>query len=145
MTQLNQSAAEKANMYGPNARKIKTFESLQLELNRGRPGWLSNFLRLKGHLVNQSAIRRILNNPSEYPVLNTIINTQEYLFFITVFHGTEPGKDTLDDFRHLVESSLADVFVTKDGELLKQASKTRPFRACHSWKDFKSSLNISAH
>jgi hypothetical protein len=143
VTKQNQSSAAKArSQNGQKMRQIKTFESLQKELKPGRPGWVANFLRKKGHLVTQSAINRILNNPTKFPLLNTIVNTQEYLYFITAFHGTEPGKDTLDDFRHLVESSLADIFVTMDGDLLKQALKTRPFKPFRSWQEFKSDLGL---
>ena len=142
ITGQNQSAADKAKaMNKERTRKIKTFELLQKELAPERPGWLARFLQKKGHSITQTAIHRILANPDKYPLINTIINTQEYLYFITGFHRSVPGKDTLDDFRHLVESSLADVFVTKDEDLLSQASKTRPYKKSLHWQDFASDFN----
>ena len=144
VTKQNQSSAAKASAQnGQQMRQIKTFESLQEKLKSERPGFLGNLLRKKGHPITQSAVNRVLNNPIKFPLLNTIVNTQEYLNFITVFHGTEPGKDTLDDFRHLVESSLADLFVTEDGDLLRQASKTRPFKPFKPWQEFKSDLGLA--
>lgn len=143
VTKQNQSSAAKASAQnGLKVRPFKTFESLQKELTFGRSGWVANFLRKKGHLVTPLAIIRILHNPAKFPLINTIVNTQEYLNYITVFHKTEPGKDALDDFRHLVESSWADIFVTKDWDLLKRALKTRPFKPFRSWQEFKSDLEL---
>jgi len=59
-----------------------------------------------GQSVTLNAIERVLANPSRYPLLNTIAPSQEYLFYINVFQRTKSGKDTQDDFRILVESSV---------------------------------------
>ena len=141
VAKLNQSAVAKAKALDlKRTKQIKTYELLQKELKPGRPGWLKMFLQKKGFPLTLPAIHHILDNPTEYPLINTIVNSQEYLYFITAFHGMPPGKDTLDDFRHLVESSLTDIFVTRDGDLLSQALKIRPFRTSLSWQDFKFKL-----
>lgn len=144
VTKQNQSAAEQARAIDrQRARQVKTFELLQRELKAGRAEWLKKFLQKNGQSLTISAINRILNDPSRFPLLNTIVNSQEYLYFISAFHRTSPGKDTLDDFRHLVESAWADKFVTKETNLLHQAAKICPFKACVSWQEFKCVFHLA--
>jgi hypothetical protein len=139
ITQLNQESARKAELLDPSrANAIKTFERLQEELATGRAGWLHNFSKRKGHKVPLRAVERILADPARYPLLNTIVSSQEYLYFITAFQKSEPGKDTLDDFRHLVESSICDLFVTNDLSLIRQAEKICPYKPTWTWESFKS-------
>lgn len=141
VTKLNQDVSAAASALDPKRFKaIKTYETLQKELTPGRSGWLNNFVRKKGHLVTRHTTDRILADPTRYPVLNTIVNSQEYLYYITAFQKSAPGKDTLDDFRQLVESATSDIFVTRDRNLLSQRLKIRPFKQSASWEDFKCSF-----
>lgn len=142
ITKLNQNVAKQAKLVdAERTAAIKTFEKLQEELAPGRGAWLQKFAHGKGHNVPLGTIQRILANPVGYPVLNTIVSSQEYLFFITAFQKSQPGKDTLDDFRHLVESAMCDVFVTNDLSLIRQAEKIRPYKPTWPWETFKAAFS----
>jgi hypothetical protein len=142
VTELNQTAAERAKEIDPKrAAAIKTFEDLQKELTPGRAGWLKNFAKKKGYEATNDTMGRVLADPIQYPILNTVVSSQGYLYFITAFHKTAPGKDTLDDFRHLVESAMCDLFVTDDADLLKQSKRIRPFKPVASWSEFKTAFD----
>ena len=142
ITELNQAAGERAKEIDPQrAAAIKTFEDLQRELTPGRSGWLKNFAKKKGYGATTDTMGRILADPIQYPILNTVVSSQEYLYFINIFHKAAPGKDTLDDFRHLVESSMCDLFVTNDGNLLRQSQTIRPFKPVASWPEFKAAFD----
>jgi hypothetical protein len=114
---------------------------LQKELKPGRSRRVKQFAVRKGRRASTYAIDRILADPMRYPVLNTMVSSQEYLYYISAFHRTEPGKDTLDDFRLLVESALCDLFISNDGGLVKQSQKIRPFKPAVSWAEFKAAFD----
>lgn len=138
VTELNQASAKAAKALDRRRTKaIKSYEMLQKELAPAHPGWLQDFAKRKGHKVTRYGIDRILADPVRYPLLNTIVASQEYLYYITAFHKTEPGRDTLDDFRILVESSVCDRFVTNDEDLIKQSRRIRQFSPALSWAEFK--------
>lgn len=138
ITKLNQAVVDKAKALDrERAGAIKTFEMLQKELKPGRPSWLKQFAERKRRKVTTYAIDRILADPLRYPLLNTVVFSQEYLYFISTFHKKAPGKDTLDDFRQLVESSVCDLFITNDENLLRQSQTIRPFKPALSWEKFR--------
>jgi len=138
ITELNRGVAKAARRVAPKrASALKTFESLQEELKPGRAGRLMQFAKRNRIKVSEGAIGRMLSSPERFPLVVTQLFAQEYLFYISASHKTAPGKDKLDDFRHLVESATCDLFVTDDGDLLTQSQKIRPFKPPMPWGDFK--------
>lgn len=62
----------------------------------------------------------------EFPCLRATLRANLYMCFIMVVHGVKPGKDKLDDYRHVVEAAYCDVILTADDQLESTAPRITP-------------------
>ena len=61
-----------------------------------------------------------------YPAIRTSVYYWWNAEFICLAHGRAPSVDKVDDYRHVVEASYCDVFVSNDGQLLRSVSRLHP-------------------
>jgi hypothetical protein len=122
----------------PERRKqMKTFNGFRTQVLPTAQAALRDLAAQHGILVGESSLDRIPYNPERFPVLNTWLNAQWYIVYVAAMHENVPSSDKIDDFRHLVESALCDIFITNDADLVKRSRDIRPFKATSSWEDFK--------
>jgi len=55
---------------------------------------------------------------------------------ICIIHGDIPGKDKIDDYRHIIEASYCDVFITGDAQLQKTVPRINPEVEVVEWNNF---------
>ena len=68
---------------------------------------------------------KILMKPRKCPMITTLIKSNLFLNFkVLKFGGC--SHDTLDDLKHLINASYADIFVTEDKNLLSYTSDINP-------------------
>lgn len=117
--------------------QMRTFAGFREQVLPTGRQTLRNLATRHGITVHDSRLDAILNDPGLFPVLNTWLNAQWYLVYVSAMHQAVPSPDKLDDFRHLIESANCDVFVTNDTELVHRSQTIQPFRATSSWNNFE--------
>lgn len=63
--------------------------------------------------------REIHQRLEEFPAIWAIVRANVYMDFIFIKHRVKPNDDKLDDYRHIIEATYCDAFVTGDNQLLK--------------------------
>jgi hypothetical protein len=61
-----------------------------------------------------------------YPAIRTTVYFWCNVMFICIKDGRAPSVDKVDDYRHVVEASYCDAFITNDGQLLRSISRLHP-------------------
>lgn len=115
----------------------------------------TNFSEMKNnwadrrYLLNNSENHKTTKNISDdilfseqnkYPYLNTWVNCQLYINYITMKEGGKPNNFN-DDMRHLIFANSADYFVTEDSRLSSLTEKCGYVKVCASSK-FKEMLTF---
>jgi hypothetical protein len=117
----------------PQARKrMKTFDGFKEEM---RPLW-RRFITKRTGPLSGLITDRILRWPQNFPVINTWLNVQLYLSFLSSRSTQPPSAGRLDDYRNAIESNAANLFVTNDKKLLRVYPVINPFCPLDSWDSF---------
>ena len=120
--------------------KLRTFPDFRAAL---RPLWPRIVRTVAGRLP-WSLLERIFVRPSEFPILNTLLNGQLHLMYLSGLSNALPSRGRVDDYRNVLESNAADLFVTNDARLLKRFREINPFRTAVAWQDFMLRLRSAA-
>lgn len=122
-------------------REAKTFEGYKR---------VCNHFALLGQLfpgLPKILLERVLSKPQDYPVLTSSLNANLYMAFIAGMHRGKPRKDRIDDYRHVIESTQADVFVTGEKKYVPKDqggnghyAQLVPGGVCVGWDEFRDRL-----
>jgi hypothetical protein len=74
---------------------------------------------------------------SEFPALSSTVRANLYLWAIPIIHDAGAARDKNDDYRHIIESSYAQVFITGDGQLARTAPRIRPSVRVLTWQELQ--------
>jgi len=92
----------------------RTFEQLLSELESEMPDLIYRMLKGKVSLLEA---RELYLRLKSFPAIHASAMANAYMTSICILHGDVPGKDKIDDYRHLIEASYCDVFITDDYQL----------------------------
>lgn len=103
----------------------QNFESYvtQSLLNRN---WIKVVLKRIMSNMNDNEIIKLVNNLKDYPAIQTTLRAHLFMNYQVLVNRNKPGKDKLDDLRHLIDSSYSTIFVTNDEKLTKYAKVIKP-------------------
>jgi hypothetical protein len=82
----------------------------------------------------------VVQRPADFPTLITWLHAQWYCAWIAARDRRPPGRDRLDDFRHLIESAQCAAFVTGESKLVAAGQVISPSRPCITWASLKADL-----
>ena len=68
---------------------------------------------------------KILKKSRQFPMVTTLVKSNLFLSFRVLKFG-KCSHDTLDDLKHLINASYANIFVTNDKNLLKYSNVINP-------------------
>jgi hypothetical protein len=111
----------------------QTFEQAFAELKSDFPNLIYRLLKGK---VSQIEARELNMRLVSFPAIRTAAMANAYLTSILIIHGVAPGKDKIDDYRHLIEASYCDVFISDDNQLIKNIPQINPNIEVVEWKNF---------
>lgn len=119
---------------------LRTFEGFR---EAARSMWPAIIVKVTGPL-EPLYLERVFDRPDEFPVLNTWLNCQLHLSFLSTFSDESPSPGRIDDYRNIIESNAADLFVTADTRLLRTYPTLNPFRRVSLWESFAARLHTGA-
>ncbi len=117
---------------GPDGPRLQTFEDVFRALDDEIPRIIEEVLRRS---VTAFEARELYMRLDEFPAIRSVVRAQLYLWAIPILHRTGASRDKLDDYRHVIEASYADVFVTGDEQLARTVPRIHPTLAVFSWAD----------
>lgn len=94
----------------------RTFEQVLEKMQPHIPKLIFEMLRRRVSILEAKEMHIKLDY---FPAIRTLALSNAYLTAICIMHMTAPSKDKIDDYRHLVEASYCDVFITGDDQLYK--------------------------
>jgi hypothetical protein len=68
--------------------------------------------------VTESEARELEKRLNEFPAIRALLRANLYISFIFIANLCKPTDDKFDDYRHIIEASYYDAFVTRDKQLL---------------------------
>jgi hypothetical protein len=77
-------------------------------------------------MASPDECRELAVHLERFPALRSVLNAHLYMIFIMLANKRPPGKDKLDDYRHIVEACYTDTFVTADRQQATTAPKINP-------------------
>ena len=138
IAEANKRLANKYFRKHPGSRsRLKSFGAFRSTL---RPVWGDILRNLCGSWVPPTLLPQVFRRPTDFPALNTWLNCQLHLAFISGVLKQRPDQSRLDDYRHVIESNGADLFVTHDAELRRIFPTLNPFRPVIAWDEFRAVL-----
>jgi hypothetical protein len=82
--------------------------------------------------------RELAARLDSFPAIRSHVRLWFYMMFICIKERTVPGMDKLDDYRHVVEASYCDAFVTNDDQLGTAAPLLHPGLDVIRWEELQS-------
>lgn len=113
-------------------KRFRTFEQVYLELEPQIPDLIYCFLNGK---VSHSEAQELAQRMVSFPAIRSTTMSQIYLSAICIMHGDVPSRDKLDDYRHVIEASYCDVFITNDGQLSRTVPRINPDLSVLLWNE----------
>jgi len=122
----------------PGIRKLRTFNDVwsHIEAKGDTPHLVRAVLR--GAVTTREA-DELAMRLTAFPTIAAAIRANVYLNFVMVAHTTIPGKDKLDDYKHLIAAAYCSAFLTAD----KQVAAIQcivPHLQAYSWNDIIASI-----
>ena len=105
---------------------FRTFEDIYLELEDQMPELIYNFLNEKMQKVTLPEAHELYIGKDFFPAIRSTLRSHVYLCYICIKHKSVPRKDKIDDYRHIIEASYCDIFVTNDTQLSRTVSRINP-------------------
>ena len=81
---------------------------------------------LLGPKISAEGARLMAATIDRYPAIHTSVYYFWNAMSICLVNGCAPSKDKVDDYRHIVEASYCDVFISNDSQLLSSISRFHP-------------------
>ena len=119
---------------GAGAHQPTTFEEVVTVLDSEVPSMIRQILGNRATALEAAELHGRLDR---FPALRSIVRANLYLWAIPILHDTGASLDKLDDYRHVVEASYADVFVTGDGQLARTVPRIHPGLLVVNWDEVK--------
>ena len=117
----------------PNAApRPATFEAFVASMQSSLGTWV---LGLAHGKLTQPEVERVVRNLDILIAHRTQLRLWMYLAFICVHDGRTPSHDRLDDFRHVLEGSYCNAFVTNDGSLMHAVPRLHPQLIVVAWPE----------
>jgi len=114
-------------------KNIRSFEQALSELKPDFPNLIYRMLNRK---VTKLEARELNMRLNSFPAIRTTAMANAYMTSISIIHRDAPAKDRIDDFRHLIEASYCDVFITGDTQLGKAVQYINPELEVVWWNEF---------
>ena len=80
------------------------------------------------------------NQNTPQPSFHPFVYKRRCKTYVPAIHKDNPSRGKLDDFRHLIDSSVCDLFVTQDKGILDRWEDLRPFKLVEAWDTFRERL-----
>jgi hypothetical protein len=128
--QLRQSREFRASV----ARKPKTFDEVLTQFEAQVPGMLRQIL---GNRATSSEADELDARLNTFLALRSTVRAKLYLWAIPLMHGVGFSRDKNDDYRHVIEASYAEVFVTGDGQLAQTVPRIHPGLQVLTWDELR--------
>jgi hypothetical protein len=103
--------------------RLPTFEKVYSDLGDQLPGLIYKLLEDKLSIYEAHEIYHRIDS---FPAIRTTLRSNVYLNAICIIHQHVPGKDKIDDYRHIIEASYCDIFVTDDAQLSRTIPRINP-------------------
>jgi hypothetical protein len=113
-------------------KSLRTFDQVYAELENQIPDLIYHFL--DGKVSRAEALELTKRMPS-FPAIRATARSNVYLSAICIIHKDVPSKDKLDDYRHIIEASYCDVFVTNDAQLSRTIPHINPDQTVLLWDE----------
>jgi hypothetical protein len=115
------------------ARRPTTFEEAFAGFDSQVPGIIRQLL---GNRVTASEAVELHARLDEFPALRSTVRANLSMWAVPLVSGVEPSTDKNDDYRHVIEASYADVFVTGDNQLARTVPRLHPGLSVLTWLEF---------
>lgn len=132
MMQYRETVRRELQSRPADAPRLRTFADVLREAACHVPEIIANIV--PGQLSLEEC-HRISESLDEYPTIRSIVRANLYLSSIPILHDALPGDAKLDDYRHVIEASYADVLVTGDEQLANTAPRLHPNLAGLRWRE----------
>ncbi len=103
--------------------RFTTFEKVYSKSEDQIPKLIHQSVKVKISLTEAHEIYHRINS---FPAIRSTVRANIYFYAICVTHQNVPGKDKNDDYRHVIEASYCDIFVTDDGQLSRTVPRINP-------------------
>jgi hypothetical protein len=113
-------------------RSLRTFDQVYSEMENQIPDLIYRSLSGK---VSRSEALELSKRMSSFPAIRSTARSHAYLSAICIIHRNIPSRDKIDDYRHIIEASYCDVFVTNDGQLSRTIPHIDPDQTVLLWDD----------
>lgn len=114
------------------AERPRTFFDVLTALDPQVPNIIWQIL---GSRITSSEASRLHLRINEFPALRSAVRANLYLWKIALIDRAAFSGD--DDYRHVIEASYADVFVTGDSQLARTAPRINPELVVLEWSQLK--------
>lgn len=98
--------------------------------------------QIEGAAIDFNTAKLVAKRLDDFPCLKTAVRAHVYINFVCWVHGAIPGKDKLDDPRHVMDAAYCDSFVTKDRQLFRNLCYYNPDLDGLWWDEFWESLTV---
>jgi hypothetical protein len=79
--------------------------------------------------LSQEEAKSVAAEFERFPAIGGTVHFWWYAFFVCLSDKRIPGADKVNDWRHAVEASYCDVFITNDQQLYRQVPQLQPLLA----------------
>lgn len=105
--------------------RIRTFQAAYKYFES--QGQLPQLIRGALHnRVTESEARELATRLDAFPAVRSLVRANIYISFIFIANVCKPNDDKIDDYRHIIEASYCDAFITGDKQLLKTVQVIGP-------------------
>ena len=113
-------------------KKVKTYNDIINYFSDKFPEYIIDILR--GSVTKHEAVK-LSRNLNSFPTLRSVIRANLYFQFIMITQKKLPSSDKVDDYRHIIDASYSELFVTEDTQLGKTVKKINPDLDVKYFKD----------
>ena len=92
------------------------------------PKLVQEVFRLQGDLLSRSESAEFVARLDSFPAVRSMVRAQCYLTLICVRDGHAPSFNNVGDYRHVIDASYCEVFLTSDKGLTSVALLLNPAR-----------------
>ena len=112
------------------AERPKIFEEAFAGFDSQVPAIIRQIL---GNRVGPSEAIELYGRLDEFLALRSTVRANLYLWTIPLMHDAGASRDKNDDYRHVIEASYAEVFVTGDDQLARTVVRIHPGLQVLTW------------
>lgn len=104
-------------------KKLKTYNDIIAHFSDKFPVYIIGILR--GSVTRHEAIL-LSRNLDSFPTLQSVMRANLYFQFIMITEKKLPSSDKIDDYRHIIDASYSELFITEDTQLGRTVKKINP-------------------